>query len=80
MGFLEDDREFISAIEEANLWGSGTFLRKLFVMMLLSGSMNRPDHVWENIKKWLCDGILYNQRIIAHNRDIANLPFLINLH
>jgi hypothetical protein len=70
MGFLEDDREFISTIEEAHLWGSGTFLRKLFVMMLLSGSMNRPDHVWKNTKKCLCDGILYNQRIIARNRGI----------
>jgi hypothetical protein len=70
MGFLEDDREFISAIKEAHEWGSGTFLRKLFVMMLLSGSMNRPDHVWNKTKKWLCDGILYKQRMIARNKGI----------
>jgi hypothetical protein len=72
MGFLEDDREFISAIKEAHDWGSSTYLRKLFVMMLLSGSMNRPDHVWNKTKAWLCDGILYKQRMIARNKGICS--------
>jgi hypothetical protein len=68
MGFLEDDREFISAIKEAYAWGSGFFLRKLFVTMLLSESLDRPNHVWNKAKQWLSDGILYNQRKMAHNR------------
>ena len=70
MGFLEDDREFIEAIKEANVWGSGFFLRKLFVLMLLSGSINRPEHVWSKTKQWLCDGILYHQRILANNSNL----------
>jgi hypothetical protein len=70
LGFLGDDREFIEAIKEASIWGSCYFLRKLFVCMLLSGSMDRPNHVWENSWRLLCDGILYNQRKLSQNRGI----------
>ncbi|GAU22594.1 hypothetical protein TSUD_134940 [Trifolium subterraneum] len=45
MGFLGDDREYINAIKEAKNWGSGHFLRKLFVIMLLTNTMHRPRHV-----------------------------------
>ncbi|XP_058741254.1 uncharacterized protein LOC131613618 [Vicia villosa] len=51
MGFLEDDREYIGAIKEASQWGSGHFLRKLFVIMLLSRTISRPVHVWN--KSWI---------------------------
>ncbi|XP_058722666.1 uncharacterized protein LOC131594520 [Vicia villosa] len=65
MGFLQDDREFVEAIKEAHVWGSGLFLRKLFVTMLLSSSMNRPEHVWRKTWMYLSDGILYEQRSLA---------------
>jgi hypothetical protein len=68
MGFLEDDRVYINAIKESKDWGSGHYLRRLFVIMLLANTMNRPKHVWDEAKKWLSDGILYRQRIIANNR------------
>jgi hypothetical protein len=68
MGFLEDDRLYINAIKDAKDWGSGHYLRRLFVIMLLANTMNRPGHVWSESKKWLCDGILYRQRILANNR------------
>jgi hypothetical protein len=70
MGFLGDDREFIQAIKEAYAWGSGFFLRKLFVLMLLSGSVNRPNFVWNKTKRMLSDGILHRERTIARNRGI----------
>ncbi|CAK8567556.1 unnamed protein product [Lathyrus sativus] len=71
MGFLEDDKEFIEAIKEAYNWGSGVFLRKLFVTMLLSTSLNRPEHVW--LYTWIClsDGILYEQRIFSQNPNLT---------
>jgi hypothetical protein len=68
MGFLGDDKEFIEAIKEANHWGSGHFLRILFCHMLLSSSINRPNHVWKNTWRILADGILYAQQRIANNR------------
>ncbi|XP_058783368.1 uncharacterized protein LOC131658046 [Vicia villosa] len=69
MGFLQDDREFVEAIKEAHHWGSGPFLRKLFVTMLLSSSMDRPDHVWRKTWRYLSDGILYDQRVFTGNQD-----------
>jgi hypothetical protein len=70
MGFLNDDKEYIGAIREAFQWGSGYFLRRLFVIMLLSGAMNRPQHVWQNTIQWLSDGILRDQRNLANNQGL----------
>ncbi|XP_052621047.1 uncharacterized protein LOC111921783 [Lactuca sativa] len=63
LGLLEDDREYIDAIEEASHSGSGYYLRFLFATMLKSNSLSRPYYVWENTWQYLSDGILYNQRI-----------------
>jgi len=52
-GFLADDNEYIEAITEAKDLGSGPFLRKLFVTMLVCDSLNRPDQVWEKTWHWL---------------------------
>ncbi|XP_076907332.1 uncharacterized protein LOC143563739 [Bidens hawaiensis] len=46
-GLLDDDMEYIEAIKEASASGSGYYLRALFVSMLLSSSLSRPDFVWE---------------------------------
>ncbi|XP_058774354.1 uncharacterized protein LOC131648630 [Vicia villosa] len=70
MGFIGDDREFISAITKAFHWGSGHYLRLLFVHMLLSSSINRPKHVWSKTRHLLSDGILYSQQRIANNRGL----------
>ncbi|KAF1862622.1 hypothetical protein Lal_00013383 [Lupinus albus] len=69
MGLLKDDREYIDAIREAKDWGSGFYLRKLFVTMLLSTSVNKPDQVWAETWQWLSDGILHSQRIISNNQE-----------
>lgn len=63
MGFLKDDKKFILAIKEASAWGSRQFLRKLFVIMLLFGTINRPSNVSNNIWTWLSDDILHEQWI-----------------
>jgi hypothetical protein len=71
MGFLEDDRKHIETIKEANVWGSGKYLRKLFITMLLSCTINRPDHVWNQTWKLLSDGILYDQRKLTANQGMV---------
>ncbi|KAI5396015.1 hypothetical protein KIW84_062278 [Lathyrus oleraceus] len=71
MGFLEGDKEFILAIKEASEWGSGKFVRKLFVIMLLSGTVNRPSHVWNNTWTWISDGILHEQRLLSCNPELS---------
>ncbi|XP_058723889.1 uncharacterized protein LOC131595540 [Vicia villosa] len=70
MGFLNDDKEYVAAIDEAKNWGSGHFLRKLFVTMLLSGTINRLRHVWQKTWKTLSDGILHQQRQLTNIRDM----------
>ncbi|XP_058764312.1 uncharacterized protein LOC131637724 [Vicia villosa] len=70
MGFLNDDKEYVAAINEAKDWGSGHFLRKLFVTMLLSGTINRPRHVWQKTWKTLSDGILHQQRQLTNIKDM----------
>nr|GEU51748.1 hypothetical protein [Tanacetum cinerariifolium] len=46
IGLLDDDREYIDAIEEANSWACGEYVRKVFARLLTSNTVSRPDHVW----------------------------------
>ncbi|XP_058751125.1 uncharacterized protein LOC131624171 [Vicia villosa] len=66
MGFIGDDREFIFAITEAFQWGSGHYLRLLFVHMLLSSSINRPKH----------QRIANNRGLRLTNEEILNLTLI----
>jgi len=66
-GLLDDDNEYIEAIREASLSGSGFFIRGLFCTMLLNESLARPEFVWENSWELLADGILYKQKILLKN-------------
>ena len=59
---LDDDTEFIDAIKEAGFWGSGYELRLLFVTMLLSNTLSRPDYVWKQTWALLSEVIVYMQR------------------
>ena len=61
-GLLDDDREYISAVKEAATWASGRGLRKLFVSMLLCGSLKQPDVVWKEISSLLADDLYYVNR------------------
>ena len=60
MGFLQDDREFVAAIQEVKDWGSAPYLRNLFVLLLLIDTMNKPEQVWEKTWHWLSDDIVYS--------------------
>ena len=59
LGLLEDDREFVNAIEEADNWATGNALRRLFVNMLLSGSVQRPGYIWTACSKILSEDLFY---------------------
>ena len=49
-GLLEDDKEYIDGLIEASLWGSGQYLRRFYFMLIMTGSMSRPEFVYE--KTW----------------------------
>ena len=47
LGLLDDDKEYINAIKDANFWCSAKYVRRLFVIMLLSESLTKPEMVWD---------------------------------
>ncbi|XP_076935615.1 uncharacterized protein LOC143602369 [Bidens hawaiensis] len=61
-GLLDDDKEYIEAVEEASHTTNGYYLRNLFATMLITSSLSRPDYVWDNTWHFLVDGILYHQQ------------------
>ncbi|XP_031099686.1 uncharacterized protein LOC116003886 [Ipomoea triloba] len=54
-GLLQDDTEYIDAILEASHFATPHSLRKLFVTLLLSNTMARPEIVWEKVWTHLAD-------------------------
>ncbi|XP_022041875.2 uncharacterized protein LOC110944524 [Helianthus annuus] len=60
-GLLDDDNEYVEAIKEANVYGTASYLRTLFGTMLMSGSLSKPDFVWDQTWKYLSDDIVYRQ-------------------
>jgi hypothetical protein len=67
LGLLADDGEFLDAIDELSILGSGRYLRNVFAMLLLASSMSNPLRVWEMKWQILADGILYYKRRILRN-------------
>lgn len=57
LGLLDDDKEYIDGIIEASHWASTQCLRTLFVTLLSSDSLARPEVVWQNC--WTCQMIYY---------------------
>ncbi|XP_031112095.1 uncharacterized protein LOC116016070 [Ipomoea triloba] len=44
-GLLDDDKEYIDAITEASHWSTAKSMRKLFVILLTSKMVNKPENV-----------------------------------
>jgi hypothetical protein len=65
---LADDREFLDAIDELSILGSGHYLRNVFAMLLLGASFSDPLRAWELKWEILADGILYSKRKLLHNQ------------
>ncbi|XP_057764030.1 uncharacterized protein LOC131008561 [Salvia miltiorrhiza] len=70
LGLLEDDKEYIDGIVEASNWASASSLRRLFVTLLTSSSMSRPENVWSSTWNLLGDDILYQQRLVLRYPDL----------
>ncbi|XP_076940558.1 uncharacterized protein LOC143609788 [Bidens hawaiensis] len=63
-GLLDDDKEYIEAIEEASHTANGYYLRNLFATRLITSSLSRPDYVWDNIWLSLSDEQLKNLALL----------------
>ncbi|GJX76229.1 uncharacterized protein Tco_0323040 [Tanacetum coccineum] len=69
-GLLDDDREYILGLEEIHGWELGNKVRLSFVHLLMSNSMSRPDHVWNETWKFMKDDIEHRQRQLLNNPDL----------
>ena len=47
MGLLEDDKEYIESIKETHSWASTSFSRNLFVSLIPTYNLTRPNNVWK---------------------------------
>ncbi|XP_071740486.1 uncharacterized protein [Rutidosis leptorrhynchoides] len=62
LGLLDDDKEYVEAFQQASQYSSGSYLRSLFVMLLVSNNLSRPDDVWSQCSHLLGEDILHKQR------------------
>jgi len=78
-GLLDDDREFIDAIIEASLWGTGTYLRRLFAVLMVTDQLSRLENVWNRTSTNLIEDILHKQRrVLSAPGKLNSLIFKIN--
>jgi hypothetical protein len=65
LGLLDDDKDFIDAINQASHWGTASYMRKLFVALLITNQFARPEVVWSKTWESLTGDILYRQRCVT---------------
>ena len=70
LGLLDDDKEYVDGITEASIWASPHSLRNLFVTLLSSDSISRPNFVWSVCWKFLSEDVLYERRRLVNNLGI----------
>ncbi|XP_016195069.1 uncharacterized protein LOC107636048 [Arachis ipaensis] len=76
---MNDDREFIDSLNEAETWAFASHVKRLFAILLVSNSLSRPDFVWENCWLQLLDDILHRRQrnlnmndLVMFDEDIMN--------
>ncbi|XP_019150680.1 PREDICTED: uncharacterized protein LOC109147533 [Ipomoea nil] len=70
-GLLDDDKEYVDAINQASYWSTTYSLRKLFVVLLTSSSIIRPENVWNQVWEHLCEDAQHYQRRILKQQDLV---------
>ncbi|XP_072064332.1 uncharacterized protein [Arachis hypogaea] len=64
LGLLQDDKEFIDAINEASSWVSPSYIRRLFAMLLMLNNIARPQVVWEHCWQHCAKNVISDYRQI----------------
>ncbi|KAG4990661.1 hypothetical protein JHK87_024118 [Glycine soja] len=69
---------FAMAIKEAKDWGIANYLRKLFVLMLLTCAVTKPEELWNQTWNWLAKDIVYHYKKQLSTQPLFNY-FLYHL-
>ncbi|XP_076938132.1 uncharacterized protein LOC143606149 [Bidens hawaiensis] len=77
-GLLDDDKEYIEAIEEASHTSTGYYLKNLFATMLITYSLSRPHFVLESTWQLLVDGLILNEEQLKNLALLEIENFLIS--
>ncbi|XP_019151940.1 PREDICTED: uncharacterized protein LOC109148659 [Ipomoea nil] len=76
-GLLDDDKEYIDAINEASYWSTAHSLRKLFVVLLTSSSIIRPENVWNQVWEHLSEDAQHYQRRVLKQQEEEKKNFAL---
>ena len=79
-GLLDNDKEYITAIQDSSAWNSANRVRRMFVMLLIFNSLSDPVNVWEKTWHLLAEDVEMRQRRIFKNPGISLSFILINLN
>ncbi|XP_016185397.1 uncharacterized protein LOC107627031 [Arachis ipaensis] len=78
LGLLQDNREFIDAINEASAWASPNYIRKLFAMHLMSNNMVHPD--MRSVDEIKSTTLAKIEKLLQSNcrtlKEFTDMPFL----
>lgn len=74
-GLLDDDKEYSNGIMEVSQWVLAHSLRYVFVTLLCSDCLNRPEEVWEKCWTHLLDDIFYKQCKLLNHQGLFDTPY-----
>ncbi|XP_019166702.1 PREDICTED: uncharacterized protein LOC109162455 [Ipomoea nil] len=69
IGLVDDDKEYIDAIDEASHLASGDKLRRLFVTRLMTNCIGKPEAVWDAVWQRLSEDAQYQVQKQLQNSD-----------
>ncbi|XP_031131667.1 uncharacterized protein LOC116033051 [Ipomoea triloba] len=64
-GLLDDNKEYVDAVNQSSHWASATALRKLFVTLLTSNSIAKSELVWQAVWHHLSEDAQEIQKLLS---------------
>jgi len=70
LGYMKDDNESSTCLEEACNISTGSQMRDLFVLILLNCTPSNPRKLWDDYKKFMTEDILYADKHLHNNYEL----------